>query len=171
MVNAGNPGPGGGIYAGVAVSAEQIQAIASGRSRGLSGNAIINELRGTPLAIRRQAAFPVIREIDGSRGGAASLQQTPMGFAPSEGVFYPTPRALTETHRIYGYVDAIETITGETRRLLGVINFSGQMSRSAINSLFAETFSAALTSFQLTYASYDIQYTSLLREGTGGLIQ
>lgn len=157
--------PGSGIYAGTVVNGLQYQSIAFGVTHGLSANEIQRQLAGTDLAVRRQALLEVVRELKQSIGLGGALQNTPYAFRPSEGIFNPVSRNLNGEKRVYASVQVSVTAEGQPLFRHVVLTFSGQLTRTEINNRLLDTLSAAAAAYGESYASEDLRYTRLERQG------
>lgn len=128
---------------GVLVSPAQRAFFAAGLQQGMSATRIIASLRGTDLAIRREAGLALVRELTGAERAGRRYDAVRMDKRISDAAHQSSSRAMRERYSYWGRVDAINPQTGQRTELFANFSTNERLSRGEIVSRLTDICQAA----------------------------
>lgn len=155
--------PGWAIVRGILVSPWQWQFMAAGVAQGLSANAIIRAMQGTPLRIRREVGLAVIRQIRGVQEAALPFSRIRREFRPSERLFSPVSRQMRSQYRAWGRVTYVNRQTGDRVEVPANIGFDQIPTRGEIEGRLVDITRQVQNQYYPEYEFEGVTVTGLQR--------
>lgn len=148
---------------GVLVSPAQRMFVASGLEKGLSASAIIDAMKGTNLAIRRQTGLALVRELKGAEKAGWSFDSVPLNKRLSDDSHQKGSAGMRGNYSYWGQIETVSSITGEKKPI--AVNFSTneRLSRGEIIDEFEDIGDSAIQSYGLKITGVHI--TSAYKKG------